>query len=135
MPAKRGQRQGHCFFGHPEDEPKQWCCCHHPRAIQTPTPCAEGRPSSPAGGSGGRAGARPSFQASRRWRARLRLYCHVRGRCDGDTVARASPHTSRQGGAMPGPPLLAGTLRGGGSQAPTGSRAGHRRTEGPARGN
>lgn len=35
-------------------------------------------------------------------------------------------------GAMPGPPLLAGTLRGGGSETATSSRAGERRTEGPA---
>lgn len=66
-----------------------------PEPSSPPSPCAEGRPSSSARGSGGRAGARPSFQAPRRWRARLRLHCQVRGRRDGDTMARASPHTSR----------------------------------------
>lgn len=35
---------------------------------------------------------------------------------------------------MPRPLLLAGTLRGGGRETPTASRAGHRRTEAPARG-
>lgn len=64
------------------------------------------------------------------WRPRARpgLCCQARGRCDRCMAAKALLHTSRLGGAMPGPSLLTGTLRGGESQTPAGSRAG---TDGP----